>query len=38
MLKSWQRFRGKKCNVFTEELNKIELNAKDDNRMQSTNS
>ena len=38
ILKSQQRFRGEKHNVFIEEVNKIKLIAKDDNRTQSINS
>ena len=33
-----QRFRSEKLNVFTEEVNKIALIAKDDKRMQSIDS
>ena len=36
--KSQQKFRIKKYNVFTEEVNKIALNSNDDNRIQSIDS
>ena len=35
MLKSQQRFRSEKHNVFTEDVNKIPLCANDDKRIQS---
>ena len=38
MLKSQQRLRSEKQNVFTEELSKTALSANFDKRMQSTNS
>ena len=38
ILKSQQRFRSEKHNLFTEEVNKIALSANDDKRIQSTNS
>ena len=38
ILKSQQRFRSEKHNVFTEEVNKIKLIANDDNRTQSIDS
>ena len=38
ILKSQQRFRSEKYNVFTEEVNKIPLSAKDDKRTQLVNS
>ena len=38
ILKSQQRFRSKKHNVFTEEFNKIALSANNDNRTQSIDS
>ena len=34
ILKSQQRFRGEKYNVFTEEVNKIALSPIDDKRIQ----
>ena len=37
ILKSQRRFRSEKHNVFTEDVNKIELSASDDKRMQSIN-
>ena len=33
MLKTQQRFKSEKHNVFTEEINKIALNSNDDKRM-----
>ena len=38
ILKSQQRFRSEKYNVFTEEVNKIALIAHDDKRIQSIDS
>ena len=38
ILKSQQIFRGKKHNLFTEEINKTALNANDDKRIQSIDS
>ena len=38
ILKSQQRFRSEKYNVFTEEVNKIALIANDDKRIQSIDS
>ena len=38
MLKTQQRFKSEKHNVFTEEINKIALNSNDDKRMQSVDS
>ena len=38
ILKSQQRFRSEKDNIFTEEINKIALSAKDDKRIQSIDS
>ena len=38
ILKSKQRFRSEKHNVFTEKVNKIALSAKDDKRIESINS
>ena len=38
ILKSQQKFRSEKYNVFTEEVNKIPLSAKDDKRTQLVNS
>ena len=38
ILKSQQRFRTRKHNVFTEKVNKIALRASDDKRMQSIDS
>ena len=38
ILKSQQRFRSKKYNVFTEEVNKTELSANNDKRIQSIDS
>ena len=35
ILKSQQRLKSKKQNVFTEEVNKVELSAKDDKKIQS---
>ena len=35
ILKSKQRFRSEKHNVFTEKVNKIALSAKDDKRIES---
>ena len=33
MLKTQQKFKSEKHNVFTEEINKIALNSNDDKRM-----
>ena len=38
ILKTQQRFRSEKHNVFTEEINKIALSSNDDERMQSIDS
>ena len=38
MLKTQQRFRSEKRDVFTEEINKIALSSNDGKRMQSINS
>ena len=38
ILKTQQRFRSEKHNVFTEEINKIALSSNDDKRMQSIDS
>ena len=38
MLKSQQRFRSEKHNIFTEEVNKIALSVNDDKRVQSIDS
>ena len=38
MLKTQQKFKSEKHNVFTEEINKIALNSNDDKRMQSVDS
>ena len=38
ILKTQQRFRSEKRNVFTEEINKIALSSNDDERMQSIDS
>ena len=38
IIKTQQRFKGKRHNVFTEEINKIALNSNDDKRMQSIDS
>ena len=38
MLKTQQRFKSEKHNVFTEEINKIALNSNDDKSMQPINS
>ena len=38
ILKSQQRFRSKKYNVFTEEVNRTELSANNDKRIQSIDS
>ena len=35
ILKSQPRFRSKKCNIFTEEVDKFALSANNDKRMQS---
>ena len=37
MLKTHQRFKSERHNVFTEEINKIALISKDDKRIQSIN-
>ena len=36
MLKTQQRFKSEKHNVFTEGINKIDLSSNNDRRMQST--
>ena len=38
LLRSQQRFRSKKHNIFTEEVNKIALSVVDDERIQPINS
>ena len=38
ILKTQQRFKSEKHNVFTEEINKTDLNANDGKRMQSSDS
>ena len=38
ILKTQQRFRNEKCNVFAEEINKIALSSNDDKRIQSIDS
>ena len=38
ILKTRQRFRSKKCNVFNEEINKITLSSNNDKKIQSTDS
>ena len=38
ILKSQQRFRSKKHNAFTKEVNKVALNGNDDKRIQSIDS
>ena len=38
MLKTQQRFKRERRNVFTEEINKIALSSNDDKRMQSVDS
>ena len=38
ILKTQQRFKGERHNVFTEEINKIALSSNDDKRMQSIDS
>ena len=38
MLKTQQRFKSERHNLFTKEINKIALNSNNDKRMQSINS
>ena len=38
ILKTQQRNKSKRCNVFTEEINRIALNSNDDKRKQSIDS
>ena len=38
ILKTQQRFRNEKCNVFAEEIDKITLSSNDDKRIQSIDS
>ena len=38
ILKTLQRFKGEKHNIFTEEINKIVLSSNNDNRMRSIDS